>query len=124
MMADKKLDEMTEAELAQFYEARKGDLSLWKKEPRPIRRRRGQGPSTSFAVRLTPAEIKELQAAAEATGKTVSDFIRTAALGTAREEAQGTNEARLRRALDSARAELREIRAALSKTEQELENVS
>ena len=84
MTADKNLDHLSEAELAEFYEQHKGDMSLWRKTARPLRRRRGEGPSTSFAIRLTPEEIEELQEAARGLEVTLSDFVRSAALDKAR----------------------------------------
>ena len=55
-------------------------MSLWSKTPRAMRKRRGEGPSTSFAVRLTVDELEELQDAALHEGITLSEFIRRAAL--------------------------------------------
>jgi hypothetical protein len=77
-MASKRPDEMTEEELARFYEERKGDLSLWAKDAAAIRRRRG-GPSTVFAVRFTPRNWNPCKRRRN-VGTTTSDFIRTAAL--------------------------------------------
>lgn len=82
MATKKKRDEMTEEELAAFYESRKGDLSLWESKPAKIRVRRG-GPSTVFALRLAPEELELLHARARSQGRTVSDFIRSAALAAA-----------------------------------------
>jgi uncharacterized protein (DUF1778 family) len=82
-------DEMTEEELADFYQARKGDLSLWERESLKRGSRRGTGPTTSFAVRLTADELDELQAAAKEQGTTLSDFIRSTSLAVAR--ARGSN---------------------------------
>jgi hypothetical protein len=79
-MADaEKPDDMTEEELATFYEERKGDVSLWKSKPRKIRVRRGS-PSTVFALRLAPEELEQLYRAAQAQGTNLSAFIRDAAL--------------------------------------------
>lgn len=75
----KKADEMTEAELAKFYEERKGDVSLWERKPAKIRVRRG-GPSTVFSLRLAPEELELLFRRAEERGETVSEFIRGAAM--------------------------------------------
>jgi len=50
-MSNQMLDEINEEELARFYQEHKGDLSLWQKTPRRMRRHRGEGPTTSFAVR-------------------------------------------------------------------------
>jgi len=110
----KKPDEMTEAELAEFYEKRAGDLTLWEKKPRRMRRRRGEGPSTSFAVRVTPGELEELAAAAQKAETTLSDFIRSAALGAAR-AASGASEAGLRRVLLDTQEQLQAVRSSLEK---------
>ena len=75
----KKPDEMTEEELARFYEERRGDTSLWEKKPRPMRVRRG-GASTVFTLRLAPEEMQALYEAAARQDETLSDFIRKGAL--------------------------------------------
>ena len=115
MTTTKKPDEMTEAELAEFYQQRRGDTSLWEKKPRPMRRRRGQGPSTSFAVRVTPQELEELAAAAQKAGTTLSDFIRSAALGAARTGNGASHEAALRSVLLDTQAQLQAARTSLEK---------
>jgi hypothetical protein len=74
----KKPDEMTEEELARFYEERRGDVSLWDKARR-IRVRRGS-PSTVFTLRLAPEELERLYRAAEKEAETMSEFVRRAAL--------------------------------------------
>ena len=71
---------MTGLELAEYHERRKGDVSHLGKSSRPMRRRKGEGPTTSFAVRLTPEEIEQLQEAAKKSGRSLSDFVRSAAL--------------------------------------------
>ena len=84
-MTNQRLDRLTERELAEFYEQHKDDDSLWSETAVPMRRRRrGAGPSTSFAVRLAPEELMELKDAADEKGTTLSDFIREAALRRAR----------------------------------------
>jgi uncharacterized protein (DUF1778 family) len=75
---------MTEEELADFYQSHKGDLSLWEKKPLKLSSRRGTGPTTSFAVRLTAEELDELQMAAKEQGTTLSEFIRSTSLAAAR----------------------------------------
>jgi hypothetical protein len=72
-------DEMNEEELAQFYEERRGDTTLWEKKPRRIRARRG-GASTVFTLRLAPEELEALFEAANRQDETLSDFIRKGAL--------------------------------------------
>jgi uncharacterized protein (DUF1778 family) len=104
----KRPDEMSEAELAGFYQKQRGDTSLWSKTPRPMRRRRGQGPSTAFAVRLTPAELEELTAAAGRSGTTLSDFIRSASLTAARSDAPDAGE-RLRDIVANARKQIQGV---------------
>jgi hypothetical protein len=72
-------DEMTEEELARFYEERTSDTSLWQKKPRRIRARRGSA-STVFTLRLAPEELQQLFEAATKLDETLSDFIRKGAL--------------------------------------------
>jgi hypothetical protein len=74
----------TEEALAEYYQSRKGDVSTWAKQPRTLRRKRGDGPTMTFAIRLTPEELAELQKAAEASGVNVSEFIRSTSLKGAR----------------------------------------
>jgi len=111
-MPAKKPDDMTEEELARFYEERKGDLALWQKTPRQIRRRRG-GASTVFAVRLAPSELQDLQAAAKRAGTTISDFIRSAAL---RAASASDEPAELASLLNEAAEQTRQSAAALHAT--------
>ena len=66
--------------VAEYYQSRKGDVSTWAKQPRTLRRKRGDGPTTTFAIRLTPEELEELQKAAEARGVSLSEFIRSTSL--------------------------------------------
>ena len=72
-------DEMTEEELARFYEERRGDTSLWEKKPRRMRVRRGE-PSTVFTLRLAPEQLQQLYEAAARQDETLPDFIRKGAL--------------------------------------------
>ena len=116
----KKLDKMTESELADFYQEHKGDLSLWQKTPRPMRRRRGDGPSTSFAIRITPAEIEELQAAAALSETTLSDFIRSAALTAAREAQTPDSNDATRLKFKTLSRQLKKLKESLEETEKEL----
>ena len=78
-----------EEALAAYYQARKGDVSTWAKQPRTLRRKRGDGPTTTFAIRLTPEELSELQTAAEAKGVNLSEFIRATSLEGARLQPTG-----------------------------------
>ena len=72
-------DEMTETELARFYEANKDNMDLWDTKRRKIRVRRGS-PSTVFTLRLSPEELELFYHAAEAQQETLSDFIRKGAM--------------------------------------------
>ena len=87
MDTEKNPDEMTESELAKYYEDRMGDVSQWQKKPVKMRIRRG-GRSTMFSLRLTSEEMETLQKAAQERDVTLSDFIRSASL----KEAQGPAE--------------------------------
>ena len=79
-MPDQRSEEMTEAEMARYYEEHKDDMSLWEKKPRSIRSRRGAGPSTMFSLRLTGEELTRIAEAARAKEITVSEFIRKATM--------------------------------------------
>jgi hypothetical protein len=79
MPAKKRVDEMTEEELARHLYENREDTSLWETTPRKIRVRRG-GPSSVFSVRFTLDELRKLQAAADVRRTTVSALIREAAL--------------------------------------------
>jgi hypothetical protein len=74
-------------ELALYYEAHAGDLSLWKKQPKRIRVRRG-GPSHTFSIRFAPEEIDYLQEQADANNVTITEFVRSAALAAARSQGE------------------------------------
>ena len=87
MNAEEKAADASDEALARYFEERKGEVAIWEEKPLKIRVRRG-GASTSFAVRLAPEELEELQAAAKKRGRTVSDFIRSAALAAARVEVE------------------------------------
>jgi hypothetical protein len=132
-MLEKQRKDMTEAEVAESYQRRKGDMAGWIPLARPVRRR-GSGATSTFAVRLTPEEIAEIKAASEASGVTSSEFIRNAALGKARERTAGgpattarnTTETALWQAFNSALEDLRvqieeaqrDMRAAVSEDRQ------
>ena len=71
---------MDEAKLAEFYDAHRGDNTIW--EPRPIGavpRPRG-APSIVVSIRLSRAEAKTLREAAKREGITLSEFLRRGAL--------------------------------------------
>ena len=76
---DPKVDALNEKELAEYFEERKDDTTIWESKGRKIRARRG--PSTVFQMRIAPEELEEI---ARAAGGNVSDFVRTAALEKAR----------------------------------------
>ena len=123
-MSKTTLDDMTEEELARFYQEHKGDPSLWQKTPRRMRRHRGEGPTTSFAIRLTPEEIEELQAAAATSQTTLSEFIRSSALAASRAHGAGTGvEESTSRKFRALTAKLKALRKSLDETETELQRV-
>lgn len=105
-------DELAKDKLAKEYERRAGDVTGWRPVRRPIRVRRG-GPSHSFSVRFTPDELDVLQAQADAHDVTISEFIRSAALGAASSSSE--------RPTPSFRV-LREQVAALAKTVERIAN--
>ncbi len=80
---DPKVDAMTEAELARYFEENKDNDAIWEKKPRKIRVRRGSA-STTFSLRLAPEELTELWQAAQAEGKDLGPYMREAALERAR----------------------------------------
>jgi hypothetical protein len=92
---------LNEEELRRYYESRKGDVSTWAKKPRQLRRKPGEGPTTTFAVRLTPAELRELQTAAEKRDVSLSEFIRSASLGEARLDTSAAKADLMRRYLEA-----------------------
>jgi hypothetical protein len=92
---------LTEEELRHYYESRKGDVSTWAKKPRQLRRKPGQGPTTTFAVRLTPTELRELQVAAEKRDVSLSEFIRSVSLAEARLSTSAAKADVLRRYLEA-----------------------
>jgi hypothetical protein len=94
-MTTNDLNSMNEQELARFHEERRGDVSLWEKKPRQIRKRRG-GPSTVFTLRLAPEELEQLYSAATSQGETLSDFIRKGALARAAELGNSPKRAKAR----------------------------
>ena len=72
------LDDMSEEELARYFEANKeSDGDIWEKKPRKIRIRRGSA-STVFTLRLAPEELEAFQQFAASRKTTVSGFLREA----------------------------------------------
>jgi hypothetical protein len=104
MATEKPLDEMTEDELVEFYQAHKDDMSLWQTKaielpPGPV--------SHYFKLDVTAADIMAFQGAAEAAGVGINEFIRSAALAEAERVSAGPG----RR--EELRAALELIRGAL-----------
>jgi len=69
---------MNEDELAEFFERRRGDTSLWSEKPVKANVRRGG--SVVFSVRFSPEELLLLRDRAQEAGTTISRLIRSAAL--------------------------------------------
>ena len=69
---------MNEDELAEFFERRRGDTSLWSEKPVKANVRRGG--SVVFSVRFSPEELLLLRDRAREAGITISGLIRSAAL--------------------------------------------
>ncbi len=59
---------------AEYYDQRKGDLSLW--EETPTKARVTKGGSVVFSLRFTREELAALQERAQDDGLTLSSFIR------------------------------------------------
>lgn len=101
----------TDQELAKFHEAHGGDVSIWEPTPVRIRVRRG-GPTTVFSLRLTPEELAELYKTAEREGVSTSEYIRHAALESAR-SGRPSHERELERSLTSAKEAVERALATL-----------
>ncbi|MFQ5879556.1 MAG: DUF6290 family protein [Dehalococcoidia bacterium] len=67
-----------EKELAQLFEERRGDMSLWAEKPTRAKVRKGG--SVVFSIRFTPDELEMLRRRADVQGITVSELIRQAVL--------------------------------------------
>ena len=70
-------------ETAEFYESRRGDMSLWSKEPSKADVTRGG--SIVFSLRFNKDELALLRERAAVAGVTISQFIRRAAIRDAKE---------------------------------------
>ena len=70
-------------ETAEFYESRRGDMSLWSKEPSKADVTRGG--SIVFSLRFNKDELALLRERAAVAGVTISQFIRRAAIRDAEE---------------------------------------
>lgn len=107
-MNDKPLEEMTEAEEAEYLYSHRGDPDLAGEEV-PYTPPRG----ARVAVRLSFDEERRVRQAAEAAGMTVSAFLRQAALAAAQARPVVDIE-RLRRDVDEARSRIDDAWRALA----------
>lgn len=73
----------TRNESAEYFEGRRGDLSEWSEVPSKANVR--PGGSVVFSVRFAREELDLLRDRAAASGKTISEFVRRAALTEASE---------------------------------------
>ena len=78
---------MNEKELAEWFERRRGDTSLWSETPAKADVRRGG--STVFSLRFSPEELALLRRRAEEWSTTISHLIRSAALEAVSSPSQG-----------------------------------
>ena len=69
---------MNDDELAQWFENRRGDTSLWSDAPVKATVRRGG--TVVFSLRFAPEELELLRQRAEQAETTISELIRSAAL--------------------------------------------
>ena len=69
---------MNERELADYLDARRGDVSTW--STRPVGANVRKGRQVVFSLRLPAQELEDLRLQAEQDGVTVSDLIRWALL--------------------------------------------
>ena len=69
--------EMTDEELARYYEERRDDDSLWSEKPVPVKVRKDVG--TLFSLRLPAEELEMLRQEADKKGTTVSALLRDGA---------------------------------------------
>jgi hypothetical protein len=72
-------DEMSEEEIAQYYDEHRGDTSLWEEKPRQARIRPSES-SIVISVRFSRQELAQVRLRAEQEGKTISEVIRSAVL--------------------------------------------
>lgn len=106
-MSDKPVNEMTEAELAEYFYAHRDDSETAGEEasyspPRGAR----------VAVRLSFEEERHIRHAAEEAGMTVSTFLRQAALEATQRRVVDVE--RLRRDVDEARSRIHDAWEALA----------
>jgi hypothetical protein len=69
---------INEEETREYFESRRGDMSEWSAEPSRANVRRGG--SVVFSLRFGRDQLELLRQRAEASGATISEFIRRAAL--------------------------------------------
>jgi len=73
-------EDMTERDLAEYYDNHRGDTTIWQPEAVEARTPRRGGPSIVISIRFNRAELRQLKQSAADTAVTLSDFIRQAAL--------------------------------------------
>jgi uncharacterized protein (DUF1778 family) len=98
-MIEKQPEQMTEAELADYYYARRNDLDMLGEQVKYVPPR-----AARVAVRLSFEEEDRIRQAAQSAGMSVSAFLRQAGLSAAR--ADIVNIERLRRDVIEARARI------------------
>lgn len=106
-MSDKQPEQMTEAELAEYYYAGRGDPDTIGEAVAYVPPR-----AARVAVRLSFEEEDQIRQAAQRAGMTVSAFLRQAGLVAARSDA--INLERLRRDVSEARARIDDAWRALA----------
>jgi hypothetical protein len=80
-MSEKTPDEMTEGELARYYEDHMHDDDFWDNfKPSSIKLPEGKAPSTVFTMRIDPVELERIARTAHAAGMNASEFVRRACL--------------------------------------------
>jgi hypothetical protein len=77
------VERLNEEELVEFFERRRGDMSLWSDTPSRVDTRRGG--TVVFSVRFSRDELALLKGWAETQGRTLSELIRRAVLECATE---------------------------------------
>lgn len=78
----KKAQRRENPQSAEFYDSRRGDLSLWSSEPTAAKVTGNA--SVVYSIRLAIDELEAIRQAAGRAGRTVSDFIRTIVLAAIR----------------------------------------
>lgn len=76
---EKPVQEMSEQEVAEYYQAHKDDLDDWEEAPPPRRRGRpGKGLKFAITIRFSEEESAIIRRAAEVEGATFSEAVRRA----------------------------------------------